>query len=191
MAIPNPFEQVTITHRNMGGLTFDAVLRESHTTEIAVTDNPIENGVSITDHSYKKPDSISIEFAVTNTPTRAVAVEYGVGGDRIRRAYDKIRELMLTREPFDVQTGLRLYSNMICTRISVDQDARTANVLKCRAELREVVFANTQAVTYPERKAGAPRNQASKTSKGGAKQGATVDPYSKKNPSWAKSIFGG
>ncbi len=162
---------VSIIARNIGGLTFDATFEETHTADLEVTDNPIETGASVTDHSFLKPFKVRICAGVSNSQLKPGTDEYGFGNERIRNAYEALLDLQATREPFDVQTGLKLYSNMICTSIVVPQDKESANAIIFTAELREVIIVYTATVTYPPRAAGKTANQAGKTKDKGEKQG--------------------
>lgn len=163
-------EQLTIIPRGFGGLVFDAVFEEDHTLELEVTDNPVETGVSITDHAYMKPYKVRITAGVTNTPLTVKNDGYGEGDGRTVAAFKALEALMRTREPFDVQTGLKLYENMLCTSVNTTQDAGSANVLVFTAELREIIIVQTQAVTYPPCQSGKAANQAGKKKTQGEKQ---------------------
>jgi hypothetical protein len=164
-------QPTTLIQRSIGGLTFDAVVSESHTVTTEITDNPVESGVSITDHAYMKPYKVVIEAGVTNTPLHEPTDNYGTGDARVANAYAALLQLQATREPFDVQTGLLLYNNMLIQELTVIQDKDTSNVLAFSATLREIVIVYTETVKYPPRKAGATKNQAGKKKESGQKQG--------------------
>lgn len=166
---------ISIIPRSMGGLTFDAVFEEDHTLELEVTDNPVEVGVSITDHAYMNPYKLRLMAGVTNTPLTPKDDGFGTGDQRTREAFKKLEALMRTREPFDVQTGLRLYKNMICLSVNTSQAAESANALVFTAELREIIIVYTQAVEYPPRAKGKADNQAGKKKSSGEKQSKEVD----------------
>jgi hypothetical protein len=162
--------------RSMGGLVFDAVFDETHESDLEVTDNPVETGVVVSDHAYMKPlkvtlmagvSDIVLDDAVTSDP-------FASDSGRSKRAFELLCDLQKKAEPFDVQTGLKLYTNMICTSIRTSQDKETAGVLVFNAELREVLIVNTQAVTYPPRKAGATKRQAGPKKDKGEQQGKEV-----------------
>ncbi len=154
-------ESVTIVRR-MDALQFDAVVREAHESTMTVTENPVETGVSIADHMYANPLRLSIAAVVTDTPMRAQAGDrFASERSRSQRAYELLMDLQRRREPFEVQTGLRLYRDMVCTGLRTEQDKDTARVLSFEAELREVLIVSTQVVKYPPRKAGATTRQAS------------------------------
>jgi hypothetical protein len=83
-----------------------------------------------------------------------------------------------------VQTGLRLYQNMVITNLSADQDKDTAAFLGFHASLREVLIVSTQTVTYPPRAPGKTTRQASKKVSGGEQKGQPVT-----DPVKAKSVL--
>lgn len=147
-------------------LTFDAVIRESHTAELSVTDNPVETGVVLSDHAYMQPLKLSIEGAFSDSPMYQEHTGGGLGvivnGDGIKAAADNgqarsanawavLTKLQAMAVPFDVQTGLKLYKDMLITRLSVDQDKDTVGALFFTADLRQIQYATSQAVEYPPR----------------------------------------
>jgi len=182
-------ETVSIITRGFGGLTFDAVFEEDHTLELEVTDNPVETGVSITDHAYMKPYKVKITAGVSDTPLVERGDGYGAGYGRAKEAFAQLEALMRTREPFDVQTGLKLYQNMLCTSINTTQDSGTSNALIFTADLREIIIVQTQAVTYPPRAKGKAANQAGKKKTQGEKQ-AKEETSAPKKQSLSKRLAG-
>ncbi len=169
---------------------FDAVLRESHHSELTVTDNPVETGVVISDHAYMAPVRLEIEAVVSDVffgtvdasgntlpPTGSDAFQSAAG--RAQAAFTLLQALQSAATPFKVQSGLRLYENMLIASLDADQDARTGNILKFRASLREVIFVSTQTVDYPPRKPGKTTNSGSKTASKGEKKTAAVTEVAK------------
>ena len=162
--------------RSVSGFVFDAVFEEDHTAELEVTDNPIESGVTVSDHAYMKPLKVKIKAgvsdAVLNPITRFFGADQFSGGtSRSKRAFDLLCDLQKSAEPFDVQTGLKLYKNMVCTSIRTSQDSSTSSALIFEAELREVIIVTTEAVTYKPTKA----RQAQKPKGGGEQQGKPIE----------------
>lgn len=162
--------------RAIGGLTFDATFKESHESELIVTDNPVESGVLVTDHAYMSPLKLTIRAGVSNTPLRTPNNDqFSSNISRRARAYELLTKLQAAAEPFDVQTGLKLYKNMVCLNIRTEEDKDSANVLDFVAELREVIIVNTQQVMYPARKQGKTTRQGSKTSNKGEKSPIAIE----------------
>lgn len=169
-------EQSISILRSMGPLVFDAVFEERHESELEVTDNPVETGVIVSDHAFMKPERLTIRAGVSDTPLRVQANDpYSAGVARSREAFRLLQELQAKAEPFDVQTGLKLYRNMLVIALRTGQDVTTANALLFEAELREILIVSTEAVTYPPRKAGPTKQQASKKQNKGEQQAADVD----------------
>lgn len=167
--------------RSMGGLVFDATFKEVHEDTSTVTDNPVETGVSISDHMYRNPRKLTISAGVSNAVLHKGEVQlFASNISRVAEAWKQLRDLKNAAEPFDVQTGLDLYSNMVCTSLKTEQDKETGQVLYFDAELREVIIVNTQTVTYPLRKKGATKRQAGAVKDKGEQQG-TEPPAKKKS----------
>lgn len=157
---------------SVGGLVFDATFKESHEDTSTVTDNPVETGVSISDHMYRNPRKLTITAGVSNTPVHEDDIErFNSNISRVAEAWKQLRDLKNAAEPFDVQTGLDLYTNMVCTSLKTEQDKDTGQVLHFDAELREVIIVNTQVVKYPPRKKGATKRQGDATKDKGEQQG--------------------
>lgn len=176
--------------RSVSGYVFDAVFSEEHEAQLEVTDNPVETGVVVSDHAYMKPLKVKIKAgvsdAILNPITRFFGADQFSGGvSRSQTAFKLLTELQASAEPFDVQTGLKLYKNMVCTSIRTTQDSSTSSALIFEAELREVIIVNTEAVTYPPRSKA---RQAQKPKEGGEKQGSEVADIKKQ--SLLKSALG-
>ena len=173
-------QQVAII-RSMGGLVFDAVFEETHEADLEVTDNPVETGVVVSDHAFMKPLRVKISAGVSDTPLAAVTEDpFASDAGRSRRAFELLTELQKRAEPFDLQTGLKLYENMVCTSIRTSQDKDSSGALLFTAELREVIIVYTQVATYPPRKPGATKRQAGPKKDKGEQQGKEVTEKPKK-----------
>ena len=174
MAEPISRQHVSVI-RSMGSFVFDAVFEETHEADLEVTDNPVETGVVVSDHAFMKPLRVKISAGVSDTPLAAVTDDpFASDAGRSRRAFELLTELQKRAEPFDLQTGLKLYENMVCTSIRTSQDKDSSGALLFTAELREVIIVYTQVVTYPPRKPGATKRQAGPKKDKGEQQGKEV-----------------
>lgn len=174
MAEPISRQHVSVI-RSMGSFVFDAVFEETHEADLEVTDNPVETGVVVSDHAFMKPLRVKISAGVSDTPLAAVTDDpFASDAGRSRRAFELLTELQKRAEPFDLQTGLKLYENMVCTSIRASQDKDSSGALLFTAELREVIIVYTQVVTYPPRKPGATKRQAGPKKDKGEQQGKEV-----------------
>lgn len=140
---------VTI-HRAIGEMTFDATFQESHASDLEVTDHPIETGALVSDHAFMKPLKVEITAGVSDILTPSGNPAYGGGSGRAQAAYQLLTELQKSAEPFIVQTGLKVYENMVCESIRTAQERDSANILYFVASLREVLIVETQSTTYTQ-----------------------------------------
>lgn len=120
---------VIIVPREIGPVPITAFLFEQHRSDAVITDNPIEDGSSVTDHVYTEPKGLTLEIADEKaTDTFIALVEH--------------QEL---REPFDLVTGLAVYPNMVIAAIVADRDKETSKILRATIELREVIIVGTES----------------------------------------------
>jgi hypothetical protein len=144
-------------------VAFDIVVSESHTSDLEITDNPVETGVVVSDHAFAKPDTLELVLMVSDT-LLTPALNPDPFSSIISRAatgWNWLKGLQKSAVPFEVQTGLQLYQNQLIGRLSAMQDKDKAGVLIVTASLREVQIVSTQTVTFPPRKAGKTTRQAS------------------------------
>lgn len=173
--------------RSMGGLVFDAVFEETHESDLEVTDNPVETGVVVSDHAYMKPLRVKISAGVSDARLDIFSADpFASSAGRSRRAFELLTELQKKAEQFDLQTGLKLYQNMICTSIRTSQDKDSSAALLFTAELREVIIVNTKIVAFTKTKAGATTRQASPTADSGKQQAKEATGAPKKQSLAAK-----
>lgn len=177
---------VTVQRRWFGGQdagawsrTFDAVEVEDHTFETEVTENPVETGVSISDHAFDHPVKLSITAAVSDLPPAGKEQDsYAVEGpSRSLAAYAWLRRAQKAHEPFSVQTGLDLFPSMLITSLRVKVDAAHGRILYFTVELKEIIWVTTEVVLYP---AKVKKRAAAKKKDDGEKGSEEVDDAMKK-----------
>lgn len=197
------FENLFIrTEKSIGGIKLDAVLSESHSNELSLTSNPVELGADITDHSVIEPKKITIVAEVSDTPLGFAAVGQivdnvtGLFGSstegnitRSNAAYNAIVQLQESREPIEVQTKLKLYTNMVITNIKIDQDKNSSRTARMIINLQEVLITESEIVQLSEEQLaqGSPREQGSPAEKSGRKE--AVEPSETTNTSVLKSVI--
>lgn len=130
--------------RSIGNFIADVTLEETHVDELAITEHPVEQGAAITDHSYKRPEHVTIRCGWSNSSL----IAFG-NPNYVRQIYSNFVDLQNSREPFDIFTGKRFYTNMLIERMMVTTDEKTENVLMMVVDCREVIIVSTQTVTVP------------------------------------------
>lgn len=196
------FENLFIrTKKSIGGIELDAVLSETHVNQVRLTKNPIELGADITDHSIVEAKRINIVAQVSDNPLGSAAfgqiidLVTGLFGTsttqnitRSNAAYAAIVQLMEIREPIEIQTKLKLYSDMIITGLSTTQDKNSSRIVLMTLNLEEALITESQIVklTPKQLKQGSAREQGSSAESKGRQE--TVTPNSTVNRSVLKSV---
>lgn len=137
------------------------VVSEKHSDLLEITEHPVEKPTTgsvsgfVADHAYKRPSEVVMEcgFAGGGSlldffDTSQFGVSLGISP---KETYQKLLDLQLSRVPFDVVTGKRVYKNMLMKSIEVTTDKATENVLSCVITLREVIISQTQSVTVADK----------------------------------------
>ena len=180
-------------------LLFDSTIREAPAFQIAITDNPVETGVSMADHAYAKPDTLTLEVIVSDTPllgdalgTPAIQLAQAQGvafmGPNEKRSVNAWAAIQAGAKSFtvyDVQIGLGLYHNMMLEQGSTEQTVDSAGIMRATLQLRQVTFAGTSKVVYPPRAPKAPARKAAPPVDAGKKTAEEADDAEqKKADSW-------
>ena len=180
------FENLFIrTQKSIGGIQLDAVISESHVNEVSLTNNPVEFGAEITDNAVTQPKQINIIAEISDTPLGVAAfgqivdLVTGLFGSstsenitRSNAAYNAVIQIQEDREPIQIQTKLKLYTNMIITNVSVQQDKNTSRIVRMSIDLQQVIITESEIVQLTEEQlqAGSTKEQASSAEKSGRKE---------------------
>lgn len=160
--------------RSLGDIIPNITVEENHDDTIEITNHPVQQGASITDHAYKNPASLK--------------VTYGFNED-INTIYEKFLKLQSDATLVSVVTGKRNYKNMLIKSVSTTTDNKTNSVLFVTCELREIIIVSTQTGSVPPRARQKTPAKTGETSKAGTKQATTVTDPKKKSA--LQSLFGG
>jgi hypothetical protein len=182
---------LTPTRAQLGAIVLDASISEQHSAEVEVTEHPVEKGANIADHLRPKPEVLTIEGLVTNTPLdpSAALVRRTQGStqfdsraelqpERAGQAYADLRALKDSGELVTVVTSLRTYENMALRSLSVPRDARSGQALRFTATLVQVRTVTSATVSVPRAQ--------KKTSLG--KKATTATPAEQVNKSTLKQL---
>ena len=149
-----------IRKAEIGSITLDAAVRETHRASAKATDHPVETEAGeasvVSDHIHVDPLNISIEGVITNTPAEIGAViQQTLSGsfDPAGDAHKQMLEDLLGRRLVTVVTTLKTYKDMALEGISVDRNAQKGNALYFTAEGKQIrkVTTKTVEVKAPEK----------------------------------------
>jgi hypothetical protein len=113
--------------RAIGPVPIDCVVSERHTSEIAITEIPIEDGARITDHAFVLPKKVTLDIANQNAAA----------------AFNALVAFQESRIPFVLVTGLKVYTNMLVKNLSADRDKTFSAILRCSCDLQEIIIVGT------------------------------------------------
>ena len=180
-------------------MIFDSVIREKHQFHVEITKNPVETGQSLADHAYVAQVPLELEIVVSDTPfvdTSTGLPLHGqtwTSGQSTKRsvvAWQAILDKAASFVVFDVQTGLKLYTNMMLQDGSAEQKKDSAGILRATIQLIPVQFATTALVVYPPRGPKKTKRQAAPPTDGGKKEAGEPSDAQKKPVSIAAQIVG-
>lgn len=154
MALPATIEALllrnsrSITPQGGDAIIPDVVVFERHEDEMIVTEHPVERGAPITDHAYKKPETLSVRFGWSDSSTllnQTMNLSILSGLNSITDVYAKLLEEMEKGTLFDVSTGKRQYTDMLITSLQVktEEDTETSLIV-------DITFQKVRLVTVTE-----------------------------------------
>lgn len=185
------FEQLFVRSKKLiGGIQLDAVVSENHTNEVRLTSNPIELGADITDNAINEPKVVNVIAVVSDTPLGIAALGeivdnitglFGTATSnnitRSSAAYNSMVLLQELREPIELQTKLKLYTNMVITKLTVGQDKNSSKIVLMNMTLKEAIITESELIdlTADQLEAGTTTKQASPANNRGRQETTTPD----------------
>lgn len=158
MSIADYETAVFLPRRAIGSFNATITIEEVGKDDLEITQHPVQQGASITDHAYVKPSTVNLK------------VMWSADDAPLSETYQNLLTLQSSREPFDVVTGKRTYRNMLMKSLAQTTDALTENVLNISMELQEIILTSLEVVTVPARpkqknagKTGATENAGAKS----------------------------
>lgn len=133
----------------------DLAIRERHRDALGITAQPIQNGAAITDHAYKLPAELELEYGWSNSSVKALSSDFtdstsisgglldNFGEGYVRQVYQTLLKLQSSRQLCKIVTGKRIYKNMLITEVSTETSADTAYSMFVTCRCVEVFIVNT------------------------------------------------
>jgi hypothetical protein len=130
-----------IPQRSLGPITALLFFEERGTDKLTITRHPVEQGASITDHAYQEPAQVMLRAGATNS----------AGGDEgyVTALYAQILALQASRSAFSIQTGKRLFTNMLIESLELTTDEKTEAALALNIACTQIIIVQTGVVSVP------------------------------------------
>lgn len=160
-AVPGQFVRAPLV-----SIEVDCTISEQHSGEMEVTDHPVESGTNITDHVRRKPETLTVEGIVTDTPILSESERNAAGpvrkgeATRSKAAFLALRALRDSGQPVTVVTPLNTYDSMVMTSLVFPRDAETGEAIKFTAQFKEIRTVDSQKVkiVLTSKPSGQPKN---------------------------------
>lgn len=142
-------------------MPFDLFINEKHKLQYKVSDHPLQDGATVSDHVYKDLREVNVEGLFTNHPLKgfdeinevkfkeAYATK-NVNSSVTNRALAKFNELVALAEkkqPVRLICSLATYPKMIITDLSYERDAKSGSSVRFTMTLREIKTVQLKTVT--------------------------------------------
>lgn len=164
-----PIPATIVPRRSIGTFTATLVVEEIASDDLEVTQHPVQQGASITDHAYLKPANVSMK------------VVFNEDDAPLAETYSKLLKLQASREPIDVVTGKRYYKNMLIKSLGQTNDLATELVLSVNFDLQEIIITSVEVVSVPERSKQRNAGQTGATQNAGQKSAQPVNEPKKRS----------
>lgn len=171
---------MALTTVTIDGFPIDVASAEDHDLQTDVTDYPVEEGGDITDHARNKPDTVTLECIVSDTPLGQLATFRGLESSLPSDdAYARLKAIRAAKEPVTITTSLGIYTSMMLTSLGIPRRPDNGDALRFKVTFKQVVIVTnartTTRVAVPRAKNKKPRGNKPSTA-------TTTDPSKIKNP---------
>lgn len=139
-------------------MPFNLFISEKNSLKFRVSEHPLQDGTTITDHVHKEMREVTIEGLFTNHPMKKnVASEvkfrdqYGTQDEKQTLSntaltnFNKLKRLALQRIPVRLVCALEIYPKMVITGIDYDRDSKSGSSIRFTMTLRELKTASLKA----------------------------------------------
>lgn len=139
-------EAMLFCKTNIAGYFFDGFINVDVASELVITENPVETGSSVVDHSYVKPIEITMQVMMSDVHQSIIPGQFSGGWSRSMTAYKLLKELQSKRIPFSVLCRLGMFENMLLRRVQAADNAETYQGLMAEVTLSEIPMARVKVV---------------------------------------------
>ena len=139
---------------SVGEIDIDLILDENHSKHAVVTENPLQDGRSVSDGIYLQLREGSLTALVSNHSLKHVqkiddekqnaetlmnmAQWKDQLKNRARDAWNDLKDLMDKKQPVKIVTSLETYDNVVITDIETSRDGETGEALEIMINFRQI-----------------------------------------------------
>ena len=138
---------------SVGEISLDLILTETHSLNAVVTQHPVQDGSTISDHITILPRSGTMRVLVSNFSLSTAKGDARADWDgiydqgeaaqkslpnRAEEAWKKLKDLVKKRELVKVVTSLEVYDDVALTRVETTRDGDTGDALEIDIDYEQV-----------------------------------------------------
>ena len=138
---------------SVGEISLDLILTETHSLNAVVTQHPVQDGSTISDHITILPRSGTMRVLVSNFSLSTAKGDARADWDEIydqgeaaqkslpnraEEAWKKLKDLVKKRELVKVVTSLEVYEDVAITRVETTRDGDTGDALEIDSDYEQV-----------------------------------------------------
>lgn len=138
---------------SVGEISLDLILTETHSLNAVVTQHPVQDGSTISDHITILPRSGTMRVLVSNFSLSTAKGDDRADWDEIydqgeaaqkslpnraEEAWKKLKDLVKKRELVKVVTSLEVYEDVALTRVETTRDGDTGDALEIDIDYEQV-----------------------------------------------------
>ena len=142
-------------------MPFNLFISEKHSLKFRVSDHPLQDGATISDHVHQELQECTIEGMFTNHPMRKLEEvnevkfkdEYATSevkptvSNTALANFEKLNLLAKQRKPVRLVCSLEIYPKMVITGIDYDRDSKSGSSIRFTMTLRELKTVSLKAMT--------------------------------------------
>ena len=142
-------------------MPFNLFISEKHSLKFRVSDHPLQDGSTISDHVHQEMQECTVDGMFTNHPLRKLEEvnevkfkdEYATSdvkptvSNTALANFEKLKLLAKQRKPVRLVCSLEIYPKMVITGIDYDRDSKSGSSIRFTMTLRELKTVSLKATT--------------------------------------------
>lgn len=137
--------------RTIGPINIQVVIDEKTTDTLTITKQPVQQGASITDHSYLEPTvfSSTAYFKDNSLSLAGIVNSFTSPSTGLAKIYKTLLDLQSSRTTFTIVTPKRTYVSMLMASLSMTTDRNTENCLSVSMSFQQVIIVSVTVTNVP------------------------------------------
>lgn len=142
-------------------MPFNLFISEKHSLKFRVSEHPLQDGATISDHVHQEMQECTVEGMFTNHPLRKLEEvnevkfkdEYATSdvkptvSNTALANFEKLKLLAKQRKPVRLVCSLEIYPKMVITGIDYYRDSKSGSSIRFTMTLRELKTVSLKATT--------------------------------------------